>query len=139
MTQKKNTVEQTLEQASQLLALRHGDALKPGESLYCELGEHEALQRLTVHLADVDKDRDFVLQVDFAADGGPQNDVQALMDALDFVDGVLQEFLASDGEVWPPLDPSPYTFEGRQLWLCGGVRRPKAEALAASLLENEDI
>lgn len=118
------------------MALRYGDALRAGEILSCQLGESQGLARLTLSLSDPHKDRRLELHVDFVVDDQAKSpaDEQLILDALDFLDGVVEEIFASQREAWPPLDPSPYQFEGRQFWLSGGLRRPQAEARAEALL-----
>ncbi len=53
---------------------------------------------------------------------------------LDFLDGVLEEWLAGDREAYPTLDFSPYQFRNVTLGLRGGAQRPDLEALADALL-----
>ena len=53
---------------------------------------------------------------------------------LDFLDGVLDEWLTGDREAYPTLDFTPYEFRGVTVGLRGGLQRPDLEAMADALL-----
>ncbi|MEW5848526.1 MAG: hypothetical protein AB2A00_06910 [Myxococcota bacterium] len=53
---------------------------------------------------------------------------------LDFLDGVLEEWLEGDREAYPTLEFSPYEFEDVTIMLRGGLERPGLEEEADRLL-----
>ena len=53
---------------------------------------------------------------------------------LDFLDGVVGDWLAGGRETWPALDYSPLPWRGTTVWLRGGASRPDLEAEADRIL-----
>ncbi|MFH1807884.1 MAG: hypothetical protein ABIJ09_04020 [Pseudomonadota bacterium] len=111
---------------------RHADGLKPGERFAVRLLHHGDARRVQVQIIDPTQDR--VLEL--VADVPELVDEEAIPLALDFLDRVLDEVLQNDREAYPPLDPTPYTFEDQVVYLSGGVRRPGLEKQADELLRQ---
>lgn len=124
-------------QAAQLLAERHAEALHAHETLTFVFGHFRGVRRVSLRLHEPLADRLLVLHADvpLEAEGLPAlGDDEAVLLGLDYLDGVLNEHLASEREALPPLDPAPRVFEGRSVFLSGDLRRPDLDAEADALL-----
>jgi len=121
--------------AAELLLERYADGLCASERIHLELEPGPDRLRVSLFLTDglVDTSIEFA-----AALPGPA-DMAAIHLLLDFLDGVLDEHLASERRAMPRLDPAPYRYEGRTIYLSGQFRRPDLEAQADDLLAAGDL
>jgi hypothetical protein len=122
------------EEVAALLAERHADGLRGNEGLRIEFGLNAGMRRVALFLEDPLSDR----RLELFADLPGADDLETLHLGLDFLDGVLAEHLASDRQALPCLDPVPYQFEGRTVYLSGEIRRPGLEAAADALLAEAE-
>lgn len=125
--------QQLAAQAAALLTERHRKGLRPDEQLSVQFSGAAPQRRVELRLHDVADDR----LLELFADLPELDEAEALALGLDFLDGVLAEILASDRALLPPLQPMEYRFEGQRLWLSGDLRRPRLEAEADALLDED--
>lgn len=122
------------EDAADLLSERHAADLFPSESIRLRLTTDTDRLRACLMLTDLVADT----RKEFDAEIQGISDEQTIHLALDFLDCVLAEHLDSDREAMPRLDPAPYPFEGRTIYLSGRLRRPDLDAQADALLAADD-
>ncbi len=119
--------------AANLMQERHGALMHASEHLELSFSRHAGMRRVTLQLVDRKSDRSLVFHADL-----PELDDSVALDlGLDFLDGVLGEFLEGNREAVPALDPSPYRFEEKTVMLSGGIHRPELEAAADTLLADD--
>jgi hypothetical protein len=119
--------------AAAMLQQRHQAGLRPGESVAVQLTFVQGVRRVALKITDADSGQ----LIELFADIPGVIDDDAIELGLDFLDGVLEELLASGREAYPPLDAAPYPFEGQTIYLSGNVRRPDLEAAADALLSKD--
>lgn len=63
----------------------------------------------------------------------------ALALLIDYLDGVLEEFLQSKGEKWLPIDYIEKSFEGHTLWIKHNFVNFELEQAAETLLKQKTV
>lgn len=119
--------------AAEMLQERHRAGLRPTETIAVQLTFVSGVRRVALRIEDAAGDQ----RLELFADVPGVADDDAIELGLDFLDGVLEEILASGREAYPPLDAAPYPFEGQTIYLSGSVRRPGLEAAADELLRQD--
>jgi len=120
--------------ASAVVQQRHRAGLRPGETIAVQLTLVRGVRRVALRVADADSGQ----LLELFADVPGVADDDAIELGLDFLDGVLAEIIGSGRAAIPPLDPAPYSFEGRTILLSGDVRRPDLESAADELLRSNE-
>lgn len=118
-------------EAARLLLRKHS-ALHRDESINIDFSFYRGARRIQLILADNTSQT----VMEFFADVPDMEGQDAIELGLDFLDGVLKEYLSSNRESIPRLDPAPYQFDGHTVYLSGGTRRPALEAAADALLKE---
>ncbi|MBN2358659.1 MAG: hypothetical protein JXR83_04350 [Deltaproteobacteria bacterium] len=116
--------------AAAAMTERHRASLRPGEMVAVRLTFYRGVRRVALSLDDADSGQ----KLELFADVPDVTDTDAIELGLDFLDGVLAEILAGGREAHPPLDAAPYPFEGKTVYLSGGLRRPDLETAADDIL-----
>ncbi len=120
-------------EAAEILVRKHSGLL-PTESIHIDFRFYRGARRIGLNIENSSAQTIMEFFVDIPDIQGQQ----AIDLGLDFLDGVLHEYLSSNRESTPRLDPAPYQFEGHTIYLSGGMRRPALEAAADALLEKQD-
>lgn len=123
-----------LAEAARLLTRKHRHDLKRGETITLSHERDVESESITLDVVDGGQVFRFEAQVHLADVRNVEESQDIL---LDFLDGVVQEWLEGGREAYPTLDFSPYEFMGITVGLRGGAHRPDLEAAADALLGPE--